>query len=107
MFTQRMKRLFPAKQTMKQNQGVYWKKGALEECYIIFRDGRTGFCIGSAEIDGPSLLVKSNSYFYLCVQSANNGCPNDYFVVEDFDGPVKLRNSGYIYDFGDQCIQLL
>ena len=92
---------------MKQDQGLYWEKGALQGCYIIFREGNGGLCIGSEEIDEPSILIKSDSYFYLCVQSANNGCSNDYYVVEGFDGPFRLVHSGYIYECGGQRILLL
>lgn len=92
---------------MKYIQGVYWEKGALQGCCITLHDENSGFCIGSEPSDGPELLIKSNSYVYLCVCSAKNGCPNDYYVVEDFDGPFRLRHSGYVYDFGDQRIRLL
>jgi len=92
---------------MKLNQGVYWEKGAMQGCYILFRNGNSSFCIGSEEIDGPALLINSDSYVYLCVKSANNGCPHDYYVIEDFDGPLVLRHSGYIYTCGGQRIHLL
>ena len=107
MFMQLIKRLFPAEQTMKQNQGVYWEKGAFQGCYIIFEDQNSGFSIGSEEIDGPALLINSNSYVYFMVRGANNGCPNDYYVIEDFDGPLVLRHSGYLYESGGQRIRLL
>ena len=107
MFTQMMKRLFPTKQPRKRGQGVYWEKGAFQGCCILFKDHNSGFTIGSEEIDGPGLLINSHSYVYLSVHSANNGCPNDYYVIEDFDGPLKLRHSGSIYEFGGQRIRLL
>lgn len=107
MFTELIKRLFHAEPKMKQNQGVYWEKGAFQGCYIIFKDCNSSFSIGSEEIDGPGLLINSNSYIYLLVRSANNGCSNDYYVIEDFDGPLKLRHSGYVYEFGEQRIRLL
>ena len=107
MFAELNKRLFPAEQAMNQNQGVYWEKGAFQGCCILFEDRNSGFSIGSEEIDGPGLLINSDSYFYLIVRSANNGCPNDYCVIEDFDGPIKLRHSGHIYEFGGQRIRLL
>jgi len=107
MFTELIKRFFPAEQTMKQNQGVYWEKGALQGCYIIFREGNRGLCIGSEKIDGPSILINSDSYLYLCIYTANNGCSNDYYVVEDYDGPVRLVHSGHIYEYGGQRIRLL
>jgi len=107
MFAELIKRLFPAEQTMKQKQGIYWEKGALKGCCILFEDYPCGVCMGSEQIDGPSILIKSDSYFYFCVQSANNGCPNDYYVLEDFDGPVRLMHSGYIYECGGQRIRLL
>lgn len=92
---------------MAHNQGVYWEKGAMQGCYILFRDGNTNLCVGTEEIDMPKLLIKSNSYFYLSIQSADNGSPYDYYVVEDFDGPLKLRHSGYVYESEDQRIILL
>lgn len=104
MFTQLIKR---TEQTMKHNQGVYWEKGALQGCFILFQDDSAGFCIGSEEFDGPTLLINSDSYIYLSVQSAGNGCPNDYYVIESFDGPFVLRHSGYVYERGGQRIQLL
>lgn len=107
MFTELNKSLFPGEQAAKQHQGVYWEKGAFQGCYILFGDRSSGFSIGSEDIEGPGLLVNSDSYLYLVVHSANNGCPNDYYVIEDFDGPLKLRHSGYIYEFGGQRIRLL
>ena len=92
---------------MKRYQGIYWEKGAMQGCYIMFQDGRSSFCVGSEAADGPSLLIQSDSYVYLCISSANNGCPNDYCVIEDFDGPIRLRHSGYVYEYGDQRIHLL
>ena len=29
------------------------------------------------------------------------------YVIEAFDGPIKLRHSGYTYEFGGQRIRLL
>lgn len=107
MLTQLFKRLFHVEQTMNQNRGVYWEKGAFQGCYILFEDRNSSFSVGSEKIDGPGMLINSNSYIYLLVRSANNGCPNDYYVIEDFDGPVKLRHSGHIYEFGGQRIRLL
>lgn len=91
----------------KRNQGVYWQKGAMPGCCILFQDDDSHFCIGSDSFDGPSLLIDSDSYVYLSVTSAKNGCPNDYMVIEDFDGPSILQHSGYIYEHGGQVIQLL
>lgn len=92
---------------MARYQGVYWETGAMQGCCILFRDGRYSLCVGSEESDGPALLINSNSYVYLCVRSANNGDPNDYYVIEDFDGPLMLRHSGYVYECGGQRIRLL
>ena len=91
---------------LKHTQGIYWEKGALQGCCITFTDENSSFCIGSEPADGPGLLVESNSYIYLCVSSAKNGS-DDYYVIEDFDGPIRLRQSGFVYDFGDQRIRLL
>ena len=92
---------------MVRNQGVYWEKGAMQGCCILFQDANGRFCVGSEQIDGPALLINSDSYIYLCVYSADNGCPNDYYVIEDFDGPLVLRHSDYIYESGGQRIRLL
>ena len=92
---------------MEKRQGIYWEKGALQGCQIIFQDENSHLCIGSEDADGPTLLIRNDSYMYLYITSAHNGCPNDYFVIEDFDGPFKLRHSGYIYESGNQRIQLL
>lgn len=92
---------------MEQNRGIYWEKGALQGCSIVFQDNNRAISIGSEECDGPELLVRSDAYIYLYLYSAGTDCPNDYYVIEDFDGPVKLRHSGFVYDFGDQRIRLL
>lgn len=92
---------------MVRYQGVYWEKGAMQGCYILFRDGRYSLCVGSERRDGPALLINSDSHVYLCVFSANNGDPNDYNVIEDFDGPLMPRHSGYVYECGGQRIRLL
>ena len=92
---------------MKQFQGIYFEKGRRQGFYIIFQQGMRGFSIGTEEIDGPDLLIKSPYYVYLSIGSAQNGCVHDYYVIEDFDGPIKLRHSGHIYDFDTVRIQLL
>ena len=88
-----------------QFQGIYWEKGALQGCYILFQKGKNSLSIGTEESDGPKILIKSNSYVYLYVSGADN--PHDYYVIEDFDGPFKLHHSGDVFDYGDQRILLL
>ena len=92
---------------MQQYQGIYFEKGTMQGCYILFQQGANGFSIGTEECDGPDLLIKSPYYVYLCITGAHNGCAQDYYVIEDFDGPLKLRHSGHVYDFGTMRIQLL
>ena len=92
---------------MQQYQGIYFEKGIMEGCVLMFPQGASGVCIGTEEIDGPDLIVKSPEYIYLCITSANSGSLQDYYVVEDFDGPFKVRHSGYVYDYGTLRIRLL
>lgn len=92
---------------MAQNQGVYWEKGAMQGCCILFQEGNSLLSIGSEEADGPNLLIRSEDYVYFYVTGAGNDRPNDYCVIEDFDGPLKLRHSGYIYESGGQRLRLL
>ncbi len=90
-------------------QGIYWEKGLLESCYFMFpcKPGRGGFSIGSSEMDCPDLLIKSKSNVYLCVGSANTGEPQDYFVTNDFDGPIRMAHSGDIFDFESERFKLV
>ena len=90
-------------------QGVFWERGLMEGCYFMFppKPNASSFCIGSAEIDCPDLLIKSKSYVYLSVGSADTGGVHDYFVVDDFDGPIKLAHSGDVFDFGSECFRLV
>lgn len=92
---------------MQQYQGIYFEKGTMEGCYIVFRHGTNGFTIGTEETEGNDLIIKSNQSIYLWIASAHNGCSHDYYVIEDFDGPIKLRHSGHVYDFGTLRIQLI
>ena len=92
---------------MQEYQGIYFEKGIMEGCVLMFPQGASGVCIGTEEIDGPDLIVKSPEYIYLCITGSNSGSAHDYFVVEDFDGPIKLRHSGHVYDFGTLRLQLL
>ena len=41
---------------MAQNQGVYWEKGAMQGCCILFQEGNSCLSIGSEEADGPNLV---------------------------------------------------
>ena len=92
---------------MEHIQGIYWEKGALQGCSITFHDEKSVISIGSEAADGPELLINSSSYIYLYIHRGPNDCPHDYYVIEDFDGPFRLRRSGHVYDFGDQRIRLL
>ena len=107
MFTQMHQDPFVSGKTRPLGQGVYWEQGIFRDCRILFEEPNSGFTIGSEPSDGPTLLINSRSYIYLCVQGATNGCPNDYYVIEDFDGPIKVRHSGHVYEFAGQRIRLL
>ena len=90
-----------------QHKGVYWEDKTGQGHYILFRDGVTHFCIGTEESEGPDLLLHSDRYIYLYIIPGDQGCPDDYLVVEDFDGPFKPRPGGFVYDFGALRIRLL
>lgn len=92
---------------MQEFQGIYFEKGTMQGCYVLFQQGANGFSIGTEEVDGPDMLIKNPDYVYLSITGANNNYTQDYYVVEDYDGPVKLRHSGHIYDFGTLRIQLV
>ena len=93
--------------SMHSGRGIYWEKNGKQLCRILFDCGSRGICIGSDISEGPDLIINTDEYVYLCITGANTGSPNDYLVIEDFDGPVKLRHSGFVYDLGTQRIQLL
>ena len=90
-------------------QGVYWEKGLMEGCYFMFplKPNTSSFCIGSEEIDGPDLLIRTRSYVYLCVGSGKSGDIHDYLVINDFDGPIKPAHSGDVFDFGSERFRLV
>ena len=92
---------------MQHNRGIYFEKGTMEGCYILFQHNSRGFSIGTEECDGPDLILNSTEYVYLCISGAHSGSDHDYWVIEDFDGPIKPRHSGYVYDFGSLRIRLL
>ncbi len=90
-------------------QGVFWEKGTMEGCYILFPKGyKHSFCVGTEESDSPTFLIKSDRYIYLCVKSGDDCGPNGYYVIEgDFDSPFVYRQSGYVIDFGTERFLLL
>ena len=89
--------------------GVVWEEGLLPGRVILFprTDGHQGICIGSIEDEEPDFLIRSDSYVYLLVGSAERGKPYKYQVICDFDGPIKPANSGDVFRFCENVFRLL
>ena len=90
-------------------QGFIWEEGRLSGCVFLFPAERnqSGICIGTEAEEEPDLLIRSDSYVYFMVGAAESEEPNHYYVINDFDGPVKPANSGDVFRFGDNTFRLL
>lgn len=92
-----------------KHQGFVWETGQLAGCAILLPANRDcgGISIGTEAIDGPVFLIKSDSYVYFLVGSAGNGNPHDYYVINDFDGPIRPAHSGDTFHIGKESFRLL
>ena len=71
---------------MQHNRGIYFEKGTMEGCYILFQHNSRGFSIGTEECDGPDLILNSTEYVYLCISGSKLTEKNELFrkFAKDF-----------------------
>ena len=90
-------------------QGFVWESGLLPGRVFLFpaNRGMQELCIGSIAEEEPDLLIKTDSYVYLCIGGAANGDPRCYEVITDFDGPVRRAYSGDVLRWGTERFRLI
>ena len=94
---------------LSKYQDFVWETGQLAGCVILFPANRNRgeVCIGTEIIDDPIFLIKSDSYVYFLVGGAGTDNPHDYYVLRDFDDPIRPAHSGELFQFGKDSFRLL
>lgn len=90
-------------------QGIVWIAGQLEGLvlHLSEKEGQQVFCIGTEAEEGPDLLIHSDTYVYFCVRGSESNNPHEYYVICDFDGPIRPAQSGDVFRFGKEVFRLL
>ncbi len=95
--------------TIISKQGIVWIAGQLEGFvfHLSEKEGQQVLCIGTEAEECPDLLIHSDTYIYFYVSGSKSNNPHEYYIICDFDGPIRPAQSGNVFRFGKEAFRLL
>lgn len=92
----------------RKTAGIQWEillDGKRVTQYRYFVNNVSVFCVGTEAIDDPDILLNRDYYIYFCVSYDEKS--DSYFVINDFDGPIRKYAHGEKFIYGIDSFTLL